>query len=98
MRTTNHKQKSRKVSADAKLKSESKIGSFAVCQKGELGLVLWQHNCIDKRSKKAYILYHGINLMQGKKFGSNWQSRNPNFLTKNQFVKLWKERKLKNEQ
>lgn len=68
----------------------SKVGAFAVCQKGELGLVLWQHNCTDKRTKKQYVLYHGINLMCGKKFGLNWQSKNPKFITKSQFCKLWK--------
>lgn len=64
------------------------IGDFAFCQKGELGLILWEHKCILKRTKKSYILYHGINLTPGKKWGLNWQSVNPKKITKSQLKKI----------
>jgi hypothetical protein len=65
------------------------IGDFATCQKGELGLILWEHQCRDKRSNKPYVLYHGINLSR-EKFGLNWQSKNPTKVSKNHVKKLFK--------
>ena len=71
----------------------SKIGTFAVCRNGDLGLVLYQTKCVAKRTNKPYTLYHGICLSPSKRYGCNWQSKNPEFLTKSQFNKLWKERR-----
>lgn len=65
------------------------IGDFATCQKGELGLILHEHLCKDKRFNKPYILYHGINLTPGK-VGLNWQSRSPTKVNKNYVKKLFK--------
>lgn len=57
------------------------IGDFALCSNKELGLVLWQTICTEKRTNKKYILYHGVNLT-GNKIGLNWQSRNPKKVSK----------------
>lgn len=65
------------------------IGDFATCQRGELGLILWQHPCKDKRTNKPYFLYHGINLSPGK-IGKNWQSRSPTKVTKSHVKKMFK--------
>lgn len=65
------------------------IGDFATCRKGELGLVLWETVCVDKRSRRKYILYHGVNLNTGK-VGQNWQSRNPTKVTKAHVKKMFK--------
>lgn len=65
------------------------IGDFATCQRGELGLILWETICVDKRSKRKYILYHGVNLNPGK-VGLNWQSKNPTRVTKNHVKKMFK--------
>lgn len=65
------------------------IGDFATCQKGELGLILWEHACKDKRTNRSYILYHGINLSPDK-FGLNWQSRYPTKVNKNYVKKMFK--------
>lgn len=65
------------------------IGDFATCQKGELGLILWEKVCVDKRTKKKYILYHGINLNPDK-IGLNWQSRSPTKVTKSQAKRLFR--------
>lgn len=65
------------------------IGDFATCQKGELGLILWEHPAKDKRTNRPYILYHGINLSRDK-FGLNWQSRYPTKVNKNYVKKLFK--------
>lgn len=59
-----------------------------ICQKGELGLILWQKECIYKRIKTKYTLYHGINLSKGK-IGLNWQSKDPKFITKSKFKKIF---------
>lgn len=58
-----------------------RVGDFALCSNNELGLVLWQTICTEKRTNKKYILYHGVNLT-GKKIGLNWQSRNPKKVSK----------------
>lgn len=65
------------------------IGDFATCQRGELGLVLWETVCVDKRSRRKYILYHGINLNPDK-IGLNWQSRSPKKATKSYVKKIFK--------
>lgn len=69
------------------------IGDFAICQKGELGLILWEKVCVDKRTKKKYILYHGINLNPDK-IGLNWQSRNPTKVNKSYVKKMFKPKSL----
>lgn len=66
------------------------IGDFAICQKGELGLILWEHISIEKRTGKKYILYHGINLTPGSKFGLNWQSKFPTKVNKKYVKKQFK--------
>lgn len=65
------------------------IGDFATCQRGELGLILWEHPQKDKRTNRPYILYHGINLSPGK-VGKNWQSKSPAKVTKSQAKRLIK--------
>ena len=65
------------------------IGDFATCQKGELGLILWETVCVDKRTKKKFILYHGVNLNPSK-VGLNWQSRNPTKVTKTYVKRMFK--------
>jgi hypothetical protein len=70
-------------------KKTNKIGSFALCNNNQLGLILYENQVIDKRTKKPYTLYHGICLSPQEKYGLNWQSKNPKFLNKNQFKKLW---------
>lgn len=65
------------------------IGDFALCQKGELGLILWEHICIEKRTNRKYVLYHGINLTSDK-IGKNWQSKNPTKVNKNYIKKQFK--------
>lgn len=65
------------------------IGDFATCQKGELGLVLWERPFQDKRTNKPYILYSGINLSPDK-FGLNWQSKSPTKVNKNYVKKMFK--------
>lgn len=65
------------------------IGDFATCQRGELGLILWEHPQKDKRTNRPYILYHGINLSPGK-VGQNWQSKSPTKVTKAQAKRLIK--------
>lgn len=64
------------------------IGDFALCQKGDLGLVLWYSICVEKRTNKKYILYHGINLT-GRKIGLNWQSRNPKKVSQSYVRKMF---------
>lgn len=64
------------------------FGDFALCQKDEVGLILWNNEYIDKRTKKKYILYSGINLTPGSKFGLNWQSKNPKKITKSYLKKI----------
>lgn len=71
------------------MNNQVNIGDFATCQKGELGLVLWEHACKDKRTNRPYILYHGINLSPDK-FGKNWQSKNPTKVSKNHVKKMFK--------
>lgn len=71
------------------MNTKIKIGDFATCQKGELGLVLWESLCAEKRTNKKYILYHGINLTSGK-MGLNWQSKNPTKVNKNYLKKQFK--------
>jgi hypothetical protein len=66
-----------------------KIGDFATCQKGELGLILFEKSCKEKRTGKNYILYHGINLTLGK-IGQNWQSKNPIKVNKKYLKKQFK--------
>lgn len=63
-------------------KAKLDAGDFAICQKGELGLILWKKTCIEKRTNKKYFLYYGINLNSGK-LGLNWQSKNPTKVNKN---------------
>lgn len=65
------------------------IGDFATCRKGELGLILWERPCRDKRTNRLYVLYHGINLSPDK-FGLNWQSRNPTKVNKSHVKKMFK--------
>jgi len=63
-------------------KDKLDIGDFAICQKGELGLILWKKICIEKRTNKKYFIYYGINLTSDK-LGLNWQSKNPKKVNKN---------------
>lgn len=72
-------------------KDKLNIGDFAVCQKNELGLILWKKICIEKRTNKKYFLYHGINLTSNK-LGLNWQSKNPKKVNKNYVKKAFKQR------
>ena len=72
------------------MKSDIKIGDFALCQKQELGVVLWEHVCKNQRTNRKYILYSGLNLTPGPKFGLNWQSKNPKKVTKAQMRNMLK--------
>jgi hypothetical protein len=69
---------------------KNKIGSFAICNNNQLGLILYETQVVVKRTNKSHTLYHGICLSPQEKYGCNWQSKNPKFLNKNQFQKLWK--------
>ena len=71
-------------------KKINKIGSFALCNNNQLGLILYETQVVAKRTNKPYTLYHGICLSPQEKYGNNWQSKDPKFLNKSQFVKLWK--------
>lgn len=64
------------------------VGDFAFCEKGYLGLVLWKHDAVIKRTKKKYTLYSGINLTPGKRWGLNWQSKSPQKATKTQLKNI----------
>lgn len=74
------------------MKKKSKIGSFALCNNNQLGLILYEHQAVAKRTNQPYTLYSGICLSPKEKYGNNWQSKNPTFLTKDQFNKLWKQK------
>lgn len=76
--------------------NELNIGDFAVCQKGELGLILWKTPSKIKRTNKSCILYHGLNLTEGK-IGKNWQSQYPKKVTKNYVKKQFNDQKIKNK-
>jgi len=72
------------------MKTNNKIGTFALCNNNkQLGLILYETQAVTKRTNKKYTLYHGICLSPPEKYGNNWQSKNPQFLTKTEFKKLW---------
>jgi hypothetical protein len=73
------------------MKTNNKIGTFALCNNKQLGLILYETQVVTKRTNKVHTLYYGICLSPQEKYGHNWQSKNPKFLTKTQFIKLWKE-------
>jgi len=69
-------------------KSELNFGDFAFCSKGEVGLILWKHKHLDKKTKKSLTLYRGINLTPGKKWGLKWESKSPQKVTKSKLKKI----------
>ena len=75
------------------MNNQINIGDFATCQKGELGLILWSSVCIEKRTNKKYVLYHGVNLSP-KKLGQNWQSKNPTKVNKSYVKKQFKKQEV----
>lgn len=69
-------------------KTKVSVGDFAFCQKGEFGLILWCTKTVSKRTKTIRILYHGINLTPGPRWGLNWQSYLPKKATKRDLKKI----------
>jgi hypothetical protein len=68
-------------------KKTSKIGTFALCNNNQLGLILYEKQKVEKLTNKKYTLYKGIYLSPQEKYGNSWQSKNPKFLTRNEFLK-----------
>ena len=69
------------------MKSDLKIGDFAVCKKGHAGVILSIQKHIINSTKKFCNLYVGLHVGH-EKFGRLWQSKNPKKITKKQLREI----------
>jgi hypothetical protein len=69
------------------MKSDIKIGDFAVCKDGHAGVILSIQKNIVKKTKKFCKIYVGLHVGH-EKFGKLWQSKNPKKITKKQLREI----------